>query len=300
MAASGTSSRGLPLACTPMKFGAALPITATSDPIALRDHAQALDQAGFDVLTTAGHLLAVPADRYTDRPVGTYAGPFHDPFVVFAYLAAITQRLHFRPSILILPLYPTAIVAKQSAELQQLSGGRFELGVGISWNAAEYQAVRADFATRGAHLEEQLKVLRLFWTEPYVTFHGRWHELDGVGLNRLPSTPIPIYVGGSHERVLRRAARLADGFIPLGDPAEVLPRVQGYVREAGRDPSQFALVGRLVAGPGGKAAWVEAARKLQQLGATQLGVSAPPDVQGAAALERLVEARKALGEEFGA
>src|SRR6185312_12071838 len=107
-----------------------LPITATSDPIALRDYAQALDGAGFDVLTTAGHLLSVPADRYTDRPQGTYAGPFHDPMVAFGYLAAVTQRLHFRPSILILPLFPTAIIAKQAAELQQLSSGRFELGVG--------------------------------------------------------------------------------------------------------------------------------------------------------------------------
>jgi probable F420-dependent oxidoreductase len=282
-----------------MKFGAALPITAMSDPIAVRDYAQALDGAGFDVLTTAGHLLAVPPERYTDRPVPTYAGPFHDPFVVFAYLAALTQRLHFRPSILILPLYPTAIVAKQAAELQQLSGGRFELGVGISWNAAEYQAVHADFATRGARLEEQLQVLRMLWTRPYVTFHGRWHELDGVGLNRVPSDPIPIWVGGSHDRVLRRAARLADGFIPLGDPAEVFPKVQRYVREAGRDVSQFGLAGRLMAGPGGPGAWIDAARKLANLGATQLGISAPADLQGGAALARMLEARNVLVQELG-
>src|SRR5579864_9216339 len=192
-----------------MKFGAALPITAMSDPIAIRDYAQALDGAGFDVLTTAGHLLAVPAERYTDRPQATYAGPFHDPFVVFAYLAGLTQRLHFRPSILILPLYPTAIVAKQSAELQQLSGGRFELGVGISWNAAEYQALGQNFSDRGRRGEEQLQVLRKLWTEPYVTFQGKWHTLDGVGLNRLPDRPIPIWIGGSHEHVLRRAGQLA-------------------------------------------------------------------------------------------
>jgi probable F420-dependent oxidoreductase len=283
-----------------MKFGAALPITAMSDPIAVRDYAQALDGAGFDVLTTAGHLLAMPAERYTDRPQATYAGPFHDPFVVFAYLAAITQRLHFRPSILILPLYPTGIVAKQSAELQQLSGGRFELGVGISWNAAEYQAVGASFATRGAYLEEQVLVLRKLWSEPYVTFAGRWHTLEGVGLNRVPAKPIPILVGGSDDRVLRRAARLADGFIPLSDPAEVLPRLQGYLREAGRDPAGFEFVGRVAAGPGGPAAWIEAARKLQALGATQLGLTAPPDLQGGAALERLLEAKQVLANEFGA
>ena len=277
-----------------MKFGAALPITAMSDPIAIRDYAQALDGAGFDVLTTAGHLLAVPAERYTDRPQATYAGPFHDPFVVFAYLAGLTQRLHFRPSILILPLYPTAIVAKQSAELQQLSGGRFELGVGISWNAAEYQAVGASFTTRGAYLEEQIVVLRKFWSEPYVTFAGRWHTLEGVGLNRLPATPIPIWVGGSHERVLRRAAQLADGFIPLSDPAEVFPRIQAYLREAGRDVAGFGFAGRVACGYGGPDAWIEAARKLQSLGATQLSLTVPPELQGNAALERLLEAKQVL------
>src|SRR5437762_2816119 len=149
-----------------MKFGAGLPITATSDPIALRDYAQALDDADFDLLTTAGHVLGVPAERYSDRPPPTYAGPFHDPFVVFGYLAAITSRLHFRPSILILPLYPTALVAKQAAELQLLSSGRFELGVGISWNAAEYLATGQDFSSRGKRVEEQIQVLRKFWTEP--------------------------------------------------------------------------------------------------------------------------------------
>lgn len=283
-----------------MKFGAALPITAISDPIAVRDYAQALDGAGFDVLTTAGHLLGVPAERYTDRPQATYAGPFHDPFVVFAYLAAVTQRLHFRPSILILPLYPTGVVAKQSAELQQLSGGRFELGVGISWNAAEYQAVGASFGTRGAYLEEQMIVLRKLWSEPYVTFGGRWHTLEAVGLNRLPPRPIPILVGGSDDRALRRAARLADGFIPLGDPAAVFPRIQGFLREAGRDPAGFEFVGRVTAGAEGPSAWIEAARKLQGLGATQLGLTAPPDLQGSAALGRLLEAKQVLANEFGA
>lgn len=282
-----------------MKFGAALPLTATNDPIVVRDFAQALDGAGFDVLSAAGHLLAVPADRYTDRPTATYAGPFHDPFVVFAYLAAITQRLHFRPSILILPLYSTAIVAKQAAELQQLSGGRFELGAGISWNAAEYNAVGADFTTRGQYMEEQIQVLRKLWSEPYVTFKGRWHTLEDVGLGRLPSPPIPIWIGGSHERVLRRAARVADGFIPLGDPAEVFPRIQSYLREAGRDPSSFGFAGRVLAGPGGPGAWIEAARKLQALGATQLNLSTPPDLDGKATLDRLIDARQALATELG-
>lgn len=282
-----------------MKFGAALPIVAMSDPVAMRDYAQALDGAQFDVLTTAGHVLAVPADRYPDRPAPTFAGPFTDPFVAFAYLAAITRRVHFRPNILILPLYPTAIVAKQAAELQHLSGGRFELGVGISWNAAEYEALGADFRTRGDKLAEQVQVLRKLWSEPYVTFAGRWHTLNGVGLNRLPSPPIPIWIGGADDRALRRAARLADGFSPLTDPAEVVPKVQGYLREAGRAVDGFGFSGRVVAGPGGASAWIEAARRLQAIGVTQISLSAPPDVQADAALQRMIEARQALADALG-
>lgn len=277
-----------------MKFGAGLPITAANDPVVVRDFVQALDESGFDVLTTAGHLLGAPAERFSDRPVGTYTGPFHDPFVLFAYLAATTQRLHFRPSILILPLYPTAIVAKQSAELQFLSGGRFELGVGISWNEAEYQAAGQDFSTRGRRLEEQVHVLRKLWSEPYVTFSGRWHNLESVGLNRATTQPIPIWIGGAHDKVLRRAARLGDGFIPLGDPAEVIPRVQAYLREADRDASTFGFASRIVVGPGGPEAWVDHAKKLQALGVTQIALTPPPDLQGEAVLKRLIEARQEL------
>src|ERR1051326_6796587 len=143
-----------------MKFGAGLPLTAADDTAALRDFVQALDGGGFDVLTAAGHVLASPAGRFADRPPPTYSGPFHDPFVLFGYLAALTTRIHFRPSILILPLFPTGLVAKQGAELQHLSNGRFELGVGISWNASEYHALGQEFTNRGRRLAEQIEVLR--------------------------------------------------------------------------------------------------------------------------------------------
>jgi probable F420-dependent oxidoreductase len=276
-----------------MQFGAGLPITAMSDPGAIRDFAQALDDSGFDVLTSAGHLLGTPAGRYPDRPVPLYAGPFHDPFVVFAYLAAITRRLRFRPSIVILPLYATAIVAKQAAELQQLSSGRFELGAGISWNPAEYAAVGQDFTTRGRRIEEQIEVLRRLWTEPYVTFKGRWHTLDGVGLNRLPPTPIPIWLGGEHERAVRRAARLADGFILLHDSQADLPKVRQYAREAGRDATALGIYARLGVGKGSPETWVNEARELQRVGVTQLGLSTP-ELQGEAALRRLIEAHSVL------
>jgi probable F420-dependent oxidoreductase len=276
-----------------VQFGAGLPITAMADPLAVRDYAQALDDSGFDVLTTAGHLLGVAARRHPDRPSPLYAGPFHDPFVVFAYLAGLTRHIHFRPSLLILPLFPTAVVAKQAAELQQLSQGRFELGVGLSWNEAEYAAVGADFNTRGRRVEEQIEVLRRLWSEPYVTFHGRWHSLDGVGLNRTPSVPIPIWLGGEHARALRRAARLADGFVSLHEPARDVPLVMRYLRESGREPTHFGVTVRLSVTTGGPDDWIRDARRLQAIGATEIGVWTP-DLQGDAAVRRLIEARRVL------
>jgi probable F420-dependent oxidoreductase len=283
-----------------MKFATGLPINAMSDPVAIRDFAQALEGAGFDVVSTSGHVLAQPPQRYPDRPTPTYAGPFHDPFVVFGYLAAITQRLHFRTGILILPLFPTALVAKQAAELQLLSNGRFELGVGISWNVAEYQALNQDFSSRGKRIEEQIEVLRRLWSEPFVTFEGRWHKLETVGLNRLPASPIPIWMGGgTDEVVLRRVAKLADGWFPLGDPTEAMPRLKQYLGEAGREPDGFGFTARVTAGPGGPDAWIESARKLQALGATHLNLGTPPDLQGDAALKRLIEARQALADGLG-
>ena len=276
-----------------MQFGAGLPITAMDDPGAIRDYVQALEGAGFDVLTTAGHLLGVPAGRHPDRPTPLYAGPFSDPFVVFAYLAGLTSRIHFRPSLLILPLYPTAIVAKQAAELQQLSRGRFELGVGLSWNAAEYAAVGQDFATRGRRVEEQITVLRRLWSEPYVTFEGDWHTLDNVGLNRLPTVPIPIWLGGEHERALRRAVRLADGFVALHDHARDVPKVMAYLRETGRDPATFGIAVRLAVGTGGPERWIAEARDLQAMGVTQIGLWTP-ELRGEAALRRLIEAREVI------
>jgi probable F420-dependent oxidoreductase len=282
-----------------MKYGTSLPLVATLDRAALRDFAQTLDGAGFDYLTVSGHLLGTEPGRFPDRPTMMYAGPFYEPLTLFAYLAAVTERLRFRTSILLLPLFPTVVVARQAAELSLLSDGRFELGVAVGWNPLEYQAAGQDFHTRGRRLAEQVTLLRRLWTEPFVTFHGRWHTLDGVGLNRLPQAPIPIWMGGTDERALRRTARLADGWIPLGDPADLAPRLRQYVTEAKRDPEAFGITGRLAAGADGPTAWVAEARRLQALGVTHLSIAAPPDLPPAQALARIVEARTVLAAELG-
>jgi probable F420-dependent oxidoreductase len=283
-----------------MKYGAGLPLIAADDPIQARDFAQALDDDGFDVMTLGGHLLSAPPNRFPDRPAPTYMGPYYDPFVLFGYLAGQTKRLKFRTNVLILPLYETAIVAKQAAEVQQLSGGRFELGAGISWNTVEYAALNQDFKNRGKRFEEQVEVLRKLWSEPFVTFKGRWHDFDGVGLNRVPNPPIPIWIGSTNdEKVLRRVARIGDGWAPMTDPTETMPKLRQFITEAGRDPDQFGLSASLAIGPDGPTSWIDGARKLQQVGATYLTLRVPPDVPPNETLPRLTEARRVLASELG-
>lgn len=283
-----------------MQYGAGFPLQALPDAAAIAAYATALEAAGFDFTGTAGHVLGQPAGTHPDRAAPQYVGPFNDPFVTFSYLAGITKRIRFMSAILILPALPTALVAKQAAELALVSGGRFDLGVGISWNGAEYRALGQDMRTRAARLEEQVTVLRRLWSEPYVTFKGRFHDVENVGLARPAAASIPIWFGtGTDEAVLRRVARLADGWMTIGDFLPHVPRFQQYLRDAGRDAAGFPIRGSLVAGDGGPAAWIETGRKYQVAGVTHITVGAPPGMAQTQALDRLAEARAALAQALG-
>ena len=283
-----------------MQYGSALPITAFADAGAVKAYAQTLEGAGFDFTSTSGHVMAQPPGTNPQRPDRQYVGPFYDPFVTFSHLAAVTHQLRFLTGILILPAWPTVLVAKQAAELALFSGGRFELGVGISWNAAEYQALGQNIRDRGRRIEEQIEVLRLLWSQPYVTFDGRYHKLDKVGLNRASLPRIPLWFGSeSGETALRRVARLADGWMSLGDPIPDLPRLRQYMQEAGRDPATLMVRGPLMAGDGGEAAWIAAGKKLQAGGVTHINITAPLDFVPAQALARVAEARRVVAAGLG-
>src|ERR1700722_9941333 len=202
-----------------MQIGAVYPqIELRGDPSAVRRLGLAVEELGFDYLLAYDHVLgAVHADR-TPPLTGPYTehDPFHDPFVMFAYLAGITERLKFATGILILPQRPTALVARQAADLDLLSGGRLRLGVGIGWNHVEYEALGQQFGTRGARQEEQIGLLRRLFTEPVVDFSGRFDRIDRAALVPRPTRSIPIWLGGGSEAAFDRAARLADGFIFFG------------------------------------------------------------------------------------
>jgi probable F420-dependent oxidoreductase len=202
-----------------MQIGAVYPQTELGgDPTAVGRIGRAVEDLGFAHLLAYDHVLgAVHADR-TPPLTGPYTehDPFHDPFVMFAYLAAITERIEFATGVLILPQRPTVLVARQAADLDLLSGGRLRLGVGVGWNTVEYEALGQDFRTRGARQEEQIELLRRLFTEPVVDFSGRFDRIDRAALVPKPARPIPIWLGGSSEAAFDRAARLADGFIFFG------------------------------------------------------------------------------------
>ncbi len=220
------------------------------DPVVVRDYVQGIEGLGFDFVTTPEHVVGAHRDRYPGQKIHTSDKAYFEPMVLFGFIAGATTVLELATSILILPQRQTALVAKQAAILDRLCGGRLRIGVGVGRNAIEYETLHQDFATRGARLEEQVEVLRRLWTEELVTFDGRWHQLDGVGINPLPlQRPIPIwmgsFVGGTTERVLRRIGSLADGWFPQSAPGEelatTLHRIRAYATAAGRDAASLGI-----------------------------------------------------------
>jgi probable F420-dependent oxidoreductase len=229
-----------------MEIGVVYPqIELRGDPTAVGRFAGAVEDLGFDHLLAYEHVLgAVHADR-SPPLLGPYTehDPFHDPFVMFGYLAGITDRIRFATGIVVLPQRQTALVARQAADVDLLSGGRLRLGVGVGWNQVEYEALGQDFHTRGARQEEQIELLRRLFTEPVVDFSGRFDRVDRAALLPKPAGSIPIWLGGSGEKAFDRAARLADGFIFFGGgvehTVEVWTRLRQRVARAGRSDDAF-------------------------------------------------------------
>jgi probable F420-dependent oxidoreductase len=286
-----------------MKLGAIFPQTEIgADPGAIRAFAEGVQELGYEHLGVYDHVLG--ADRATHTHLG---GPyrtehmFHEIFVLLGYVAAIAPRLELVTGVVIAPQRQTALLAKQAAEIDVLTGGNFRCGLGIGWNDVEYEALGADFSNRGRRFEEQIEVLRLLWRDPVVTYEGRWHKITAAGLSPLPvRRSIPIWIGGSAEAALRRAARLADGFFPQrplegGWPA-TMEQIREWVREAGRDPAQFGVEKRIAVGTRTPDEWRAEADEWRELGATHAAlVTMDGGLAGVDAhLERLREARDAL------
>jgi probable F420-dependent oxidoreductase len=263
-----------------MRIGVVFPQTEISpDPVAVRDYAQAAEGLGYTHLLTYDHVIGADISVRPDwRGPYTMDTQFHEPFVLFGYLAGLTTHLEFVTGILILPQRQTVLVAKQAAEVDVLTGGRFRLGIGVGWNEVEYEALNEDFRNRGKRSEEQIAVLRALFTDASVTFHGQWHTINAAGINPLPvQRPIPIWIGGSTDATLRRVAAMGDGWFPQMPPDErardMLEALHRYAREAGRDPAGIGIEARLSIGEKTPDEWRAEVEDWRRLGATHLSVN---------------------------
>src|SRR6266511_4507663 len=270
-----------------MRIGVSFPtVEIGADLAVVRDFVHTAEGLGYTHLRVLDHVLGADPQFHPEVPVFyyTHASVTHEPFTLMAYLAALTTRIELTTAILILPQRQTALVAKQAAEVDVLSGGRLRLGIGVGWNPVEYEALGEDFQTRGRRSEEQIEVLRALWTQEVVNFKGQWHQITHAGLNPLPvQRPIPIWIGAGRsahpippEAALRRIGHLADGWFPMFSPGdagrEAIARVHSYAREVGRDPAAIGMEGRVTVPGKGPQDWIAQVKAWEDLGATHLSV----------------------------
>lgn len=282
-----------------MQIGVTFPqneIGADAGPV--REYARTVESLGYRHVVAFDHVLGADPSHRPGWAGYTMNNLFHEPFVLFGYLAALTQ-LELVTAVIILPQRQTALVAKQAAEVDRLSGGNFRLGVGVGWNPVEYEALGMDFHTRGRAIEEQIEVLRLLWSQEVISYRGRNHTIVEAGLNPLPTRrSIPIWMGGTSEKALRRIARLADGWFPQGKPDDdmraILERLRAWTAEAGRDPASLGIEARINAASGDLGEWVRQTEAWQALGATHASLNTMN--AGYTSLEQHLEALRAYAE----
>lgn len=230
-----------------MRFGAVFPTCEIgNDPIVIRDFAQTAEGLGYAHILIYDHVLGAVHEHREPPLWGPYTecDPFHEPFVLFGYLAAVTSTIELATGVLILPQRQTALVAKQAAEIDVLSGGRLRLGVGTGWNYVEYDCLGTAFEDRGSRLDEQIEVLRAMWRAPVVSFHGQHHRIDRAGILPQPTGHIPLWFGGGSKPSFRRAAHSGDGFMFGSAGPRVVAAAASLleaVEDEGRDASAFGL-----------------------------------------------------------
>ena len=295
-----------------MQIGAVFPqAEMVADPGAIREYVQAAEDMGYSHLIIADHVLGVHPDFYPQVAQTPYSHKtlVHEPFTLMGFIAAASSSLGLATGVLILPQRQTALVAKQAAEVDVLSGGRLRLGIGVGWNEPEHEALGQDFHSRGRRSEEQIALLRALWTQETVTFQGRWHTVSHAGINPLPvQRPIPLWIGAGRspnpvppDLVVRRIGRLADGWLASFSPqdagVEAVSRMRTYAAEAGRDPASVGIEGRIGMAGTEPAQWAEDVQGWRDLGATH--VSADARRGGLASTQEHIDALRRFKEAVG-
>jgi len=255
-----------------MKLNAWFPsVQIGNDPTAIRDWAQAAEDLGYEYIEVPDHVFGATArDGWTPRYDAF--DPFHETFTTMAYLAAITTNIKLSSGVLILPQRQTGVVAKQAAEVDILSEGRLRLGVGVGWNHVEYEALGCEWKTRGLKQREQIEVLKKLWTEKLVTYKGQFHDYEEVTIVPSPKqNTIPIWLGGSADAVLKRAAELGDGWMPILPPDEsakiALDKLGDHLNKFSRSRNDFGIEAWLRFHDNDPDAWAKAADGWRGLGA---------------------------------
>ena len=262
-----------------MQLGALVPFTDTGgDPSLVRDFAQSLEAMGYDFLEAPDHVLGSNpgTNAGTEARASIADDMFHDPFVLLGFLSACTTKLAFSTGVLIVAQRQAALVAKQAACLDVLCGGCFRLGIGVGWNPVEFTALNENFRNRGRRSEEQVQVMQALWSQPHVTYKGRYHTIDDAGINpRPPSGHIPVWYGGHHEHTLPRIAKWGDGWMPNAYPPDlaamdVLSTLRRLTEAAGRDPAAIGIEPWTSCGDGMEADWRREVAFWKQAGASHI------------------------------
>ena len=264
-----------------MRIGAIFPQTEIgNDPGEIREYGVEVEKLGYRHILAFDHVIGANLENRPD-----WKGPynletsFHEPFVLFGFLAGVTRTIELTTGIIILPQRQTVLVAKQAAALDVLSGGRFRFGIGLGWNQVEYESLNEEFTNRGARSAEQIDLMRKLWTDKTVDFKGKWHSVLDAGLKPLPvQQPIPIWMGGGNsERALKRIARISDGWMTTGGLTDegqaAIERFRAYLSEYGRDDGSVGLEGWVKLNPNNLSASAAQLEQWRDLGATHVSIN---------------------------
>ena len=232
-----------------MKLSVEFPSVAYREgPAAIKKLAKAIEDIGFDQLDMFDHVLMGYGTDQRPAPMYPPKMPIMEALMVLSYAAAVTERIGLGTEVLILPQRQPTLVAKQISTLDTLSGGRARLGVGVGWQASEYEALNEDFSNRGKRMDESIKLIRAYWTDEEVNFQGEFYTANAMAME--PKSPqgskLPIWIGGTSKAALRRAAELGDGWLATAiedvDVAKgFIQRIHDHAESIGRDPNDIGM-----------------------------------------------------------
>lgn len=268
-----------------VRIGAIFPqIDLGKDPQTIRDYCDGVEKLGYDHITCFDQVVGLDMSSRPGLPyVHDHHDLFHEIFVLFGFIAAITEKIELATGVVVLPQRQTAVVAKQAAEIDILSNGRFRLGIGVGIKPDEFRALNESFNDRGKRCEEQIELMRALWADPLIDFDGKYHKIFGGGINPLPvQQPIPIWIGGHSDRVLDRISRLGNGWMPNFEPdkfgSDMFDKLRRYCDSNGRDFGEIGI--EVTVNVLGKTPeqWLQDAHAWKKMGATHLSANTMREV----------------------